>query len=110
MVAYADKYIISVLIANRRRLFLRKYDVSKDSGKFLLDNTANDGDLQNAVLNVNDGAAYAKLENADVVEREKASRMRLIMSGAVDECAVYLRTTLVRHHSLSVPSQLHTNT
>ena len=99
MVAYADKYIFSVLIANRRTLFLQKYKVSEDSDKFPLDNTANDGDLQNAVLNANDdGAADAGSETVD--EREETLEKHIIMSRAVDECAASLRTTLVRHISL----------
>ena len=85
-----------VLIENRWRLFIRTYKISEDSDKFLLDNTASGGDLQNAVLKVdNDGTADADSENVD--EREEALRLRIIMSRAVDKCSASLKATLVRH-------------
>ena len=84
---------------------MREYEVSEDSDKFPLDNTTNNGDMQDAVLNMNkDGAADVDLEGVNVAEREKALRMRMIMSGVIDECAASLRTTLVRHISLRIPS------
>ena len=64
-----------------------------------VENTVNEGDPQNMVLNVNVGAADASLENADVVEKEEASRRHFIMNRAIDECAASLRATLVRHIS-----------
>ena len=93
-----------VLIANRRRLFKRKYQISEDSKKLPLENTGNDSDLKNAILDVsNNGAADVNLEGVDVVRRE-ALRKHIIMSGAIEECAASLRTTLVRHISLHIPS------
>ena len=76
---------------------MQKYNVSEDSNKFPLDNTANDSDPQNAVLNVKyDGAADDNFEDVNAVQRKEALRKHFIMSRAVDECAASLRTTLVR--------------